>query len=148
MKTFAVLLLFAIASFLFPAPSYSQWKQVTGIFGNFTAQCLAAQNSGIFVGTYDGIIVSRDSGTTWSQLTGGFPQYTPVYSLLAFGGQIFAGTDGIYASTDDGASWHASGTGFLDYCTAFVTNGGDIFRSVDLQRRVSVVGYRGDVERG
>lgn len=81
------------------------WNSV----GNIPSQqlnCLLLNGNSFFVGSLDGILVSRDKGASWSLTNSG--RFTT--SLTKMGQTLFAGTDkGVYVSTDDGITWSTAG---------------------------------------
>ncbi|MCL5267107.1 MAG: hypothetical protein M1469_03260, partial [Bacteroidetes bacterium] len=74
--------------------------------------CFSVLNGNIFAGTYHGIFVSTDEGSSWHADNAGLPIiYTghppTITDLVVEGGNLFASSGGpdIYRSTNGGASW-------------------------------------------
>ncbi len=95
--------------------SYSQWINCNGPYGG-SIFALEDNSELVIVGTYNGVFVSTNNGTTWTQRNFGIPQ-VPITTLLVKGNTIFAGTEvlsgvgGIYKSTDNAISWEPANNG-------------------------------------
>lgn len=91
--------------------------------------CFAVRDSLMFAGTSgNGVLLSRDAGSTWGQANNGFPTYQTsippfVRSLVLLpaadiSGQVylFAGLSdfGVYRSTDYGGNWKESNNGLVE----------------------------------
>jgi hypothetical protein len=82
------------------------------IEGAYHLQAVAISGTRLFAGTYNGVFLSTDNGTSWtaSGLTD-----TSVYALAVSETNLFAGTGyGVFLSTDNGTSWTAVNTGLTD----------------------------------
>lgn len=106
-KTVRTALIFGALCFTLNA----QWVQTSGL-SQHTVLSLAALDSILFAGTYNGVYLSSDNGDHWSA-TGSLPfPSTRVLSLSVMPGLVFAGTDaGVCRSGDKGASWQAADSG-------------------------------------
>jgi gliding motility-associated-like protein len=81
------------------------WNKV-GSIPTQQLNCLLLNGSSFFVGSQNGIFVSRDKGASWSLINTG--RFTT--SLTKMGQTLIAGTNkGIYISNDNGISWLAAG---------------------------------------
>lgn len=111
----------------------SSWQQVN--IGLTTNQvfCMAAGDSGIFIGTDRGVFLSTNNGTNWQAVNSGIAT-SSVFALALLssgtgGPNIFAGTvysgvtakGSIFLSTNNGSSWPRVNSGLVDssvYCLA------------------------------
>jgi hypothetical protein len=88
----------------------------------------AADSASIFVGTDDGLFISRDNGDHWTQSNGGMLGQVRVSSLYVYpnnsgtttifiGPILFGdgGKSGVFYSVDNGASWKEMNSGLFDY---------------------------------
>jgi hypothetical protein len=109
------LLSFFASVVLFGAQSLqAQWIQTNGPSGGGVT-CFAVDGSNLFAGTYNGVFLSTNNGTSWTAVNTGLTN-TIVLSLAVNGSNLFAGTDGggVFFSTNDGASWTAVNTGLTN----------------------------------
>jgi len=89
------------------AAPHAQWVQTAGP-ANRTVLSLAARDSFVFAGTYNGAYVSRDSGMHWTVAGTVSPTAGRVPSLALAANAVVAGTEaGVFRSLDNGASWIA-----------------------------------------
>lgn len=88
-------------------------KNISGV-----VQAVAVQDTLLYIGTSNGIAVSRDYGKTWKTLNNGLDNHD-VRCLLVVGNTLYAGTggagaaglskSGVYCSTNNGVSWRFIG---------------------------------------
>ena len=106
-----------------------KWEQIDSGFGA-TSITFAGDNF-IFVGTAEGIYLSRDNGLNWVPANTGLA--VPVVQALAVGvqGEIYAGTDGggLYQSTDFGTNWVLTDKGLTSNSILAIAKGinGELF---------------------
>jgi len=103
----------------------------------YTLQPIA---SSIVAGTNNGIMISRDYGSTWEKTGNGLPR-TTINCSLATMGKVFVGTNtGIYVSTDGGYNWTEADSGVsnkyiwsmaADDSVIYVGSSLGIYRSTD-----------------
>jgi hypothetical protein len=93
---------FAAAFFLGIVPVSAQWTQHNGPWaGQVTG--LAAKNGTVFAGTFCGLFMSTDNGTTWTR---GDCPIGGIISLAVKDSAVYAGTFGAFMVTrDNGKSW-------------------------------------------
>src|SRR5512136_3052368 len=131
----------ALAAVLLSPDASGQWVQTDGPYtGRF--ETFACFGNRLFVGTsYNGILVSSDSGATWADASPGL-EYTygqsthvpSVHSLVALGSNLFAGTyfAGVYWSADGGVSWIPVNSGLVNKnVNALCVNGATLFAGTD-----------------
>jgi photosystem II stability/assembly factor-like uncharacterized protein len=92
--------------------SGKSWNAVnSGLTSNNSKQVtsFASVESNLFVGTYDGVFRSIDTGATWTKVDPGWPATPWVKSLAVIGSALFAsvsnGQKAIFRSTDNGTNW-------------------------------------------
>ena len=108
--------------------SNAQWVQTNGPYGG-RVECLAASGTNLFAGTYVGVFLSTNNGTSWTEVNSGLTN-TNVRSLAVSGTNLFAGTHGggVFLSTNNGASWTAVNNGLVSpFVYAFAVSGGNLF---------------------
>ena len=98
---------------------------------SFYINTLAESGTSLFAGTYSGVFLSTDSGSSWNSLNAG--NYD-IAALVVSGNYIFAGTygNGIIVSTNSGNTWASSSTGLPDErlsISALFVRGENIFAS-------------------
>ena len=79
----------------------------------FQIFALIANDSNVFAGTYNGVLISSDNGKTWTPANTGLPDTSTVLTFAMSGNTIFAGTNGngIFFSSNNGKSWTAFNSG-------------------------------------
>jgi hypothetical protein len=83
------------------------WAKKNSGLTDTTVYSLAFSGSNIFAGTYSGVFLSTNSGTSWSLKKTGLTN-TVVQSLTVNGFNIYAGTQGgVFLSTNNGTGWTA-----------------------------------------
>jgi photosystem II stability/assembly factor-like uncharacterized protein len=77
-----------------------------------TAFAFGAQNK-IFVGTYEGVYLSTDDGTSWTARNTGIENIHITTLIVDSNGELYAGSleDGIFYSSDQGITWTSRNTG-------------------------------------
>jgi hypothetical protein len=129
MKYLVVFILLQFLGF-YNSVSQAQWVQTTGPYKGIVT-CFALSGTNIFAGTYGGVYLSTNNGTSWTQTNYGLP--TMNSDLLAFaisGTYIFAGTFyGVFLSTNNGTIWTAVNNGLPNYSQiyALAVNGTNLF---------------------
>jgi hypothetical protein len=96
-----------------PGGLYRSWaKADSGLMADVVLS-VAAGNTGIFVGTSNGIYLSVDTGKTWTGMFQGIPPGVSVDALVASGPNFFAGSTahGVWRSTNGGTAWVKSNNG-------------------------------------
>ena len=95
-----------------------QYVLPTHTNGYYSVTSLAVSRTRSFVGAWDGLYVSIDSGETWSDFTTGlsldhWPDGGAVGPIIISGQSLWVGTsyNGVIRSTDDGATWAEVNTG-------------------------------------
>lgn len=107
----------------------AQWIQTDGPNAGFV-ECLVAQDSNIFAGTWDGgVFISTNNGISWNNL--GLTNLN-VFSLQILDSNIFAGTlSGAYRSTNSGISWFPVNSGLTgNFVSSFARIGNNLFAGV------------------
>lgn len=69
------------------------WSLISGTTNLGTISALLINNSGIFVGTYNGVYLTSDNGKTWMEINTGLTN-TSINAFAREGGNIFAATGG------------------------------------------------------
>jgi hypothetical protein len=69
---------------------FAQWVQTNGPYGGFVLSLAISENN-IFTGTWDGIFLSTDNGSSWNAVNNGLTDLY-VRALAISGNNIFAGT--------------------------------------------------------
>jgi hypothetical protein len=105
----------------------ASWTSVNNGLTNTAVRALAVIDTSLFAGTWGGVFVSTNSGTSW--IDGSTILSIHVLSLAVCGGNLFAGTDGgIFLSTNNGASWTKVNTGLTNnYVKALAVFGTNLF---------------------
>jgi photosystem II stability/assembly factor-like uncharacterized protein len=102
-----------VIKFIFPIllltsyESTAQWKQMSnGLYGNWITSLINV-NGNLFVGSFGGVFMSNDNGSTWKPMNIGLESLSVNY-LAASGNFLFASVAGIgiYHSNDNGLSWN------------------------------------------
>lgn len=108
--------------------SFAQWQQTNGPYVVPIPNCITSDGTNVFIGTWSGVLLSTNNGSTWTQMNNGLTNIR-VESLAISGGNIFAGTgDGVFLSNNNGTSWTAINIGFTNFLvTALAVNGSNIF---------------------
>jgi len=106
-----ILLLAAIFTISF---ANAQWVQTS--LSNNNVFNITINGNNIFAGTYGGIYLSIDEGSTWNSVNNGIPASSFVYAIAISGNNIFAGIygKGVYLSTNNGNSWAAVNNGLTN----------------------------------
>ncbi len=103
------------------------WSAVNSSVGE-SVFSLLVNGSCLFAGTYGGVQLSTDNGTSWTQTA--LTAYR-IGALAVSGTSIFAGAyygDGVFVSTDNGTSWTAVNSGLAETnITALAANGSNLF---------------------
>jgi ligand-binding sensor domain-containing protein len=105
----------------------AQWQLANGPYGGSIAS-LATSGSNIFAGTYSGVFLSTNNGTSWSQVNNGLTNLN-INSLAISENNIFAGTyGGVFLSNDNGTSWTEVNNGLTNNSIMeLAINGTNIF---------------------
>ncbi len=124
---------------LFMSPdNASNWSKMN-IKTNPGINVITISGNNIFVGTFSGVLLSTDKGSTWA--SAGLTSAN-VMSLVVKGNSVYAGTSiGVFISTNNGISWSAENTNLTcpkvnaltisgDTILAGTKNGG-VFFSID-----------------
>ena len=108
-------------------PLHAQWLQTNGPYGGIV-QCFAVSGTNLFAGTYGGVFLSTNNGTSWTAVNTGLTN-TDVFSFAVSGTNLFAGTNGgVFLSTNNGTSWTAVNTGLTNtYVRSFAVSGTNLF---------------------
>jgi hypothetical protein len=103
----------------------SQWVQT--ICPDSWINSFAVSDANLFAGTWNGVYLSSDNGTSWNAVNSGLTS-TDVSCFAIMGKNLFAGTynNGIYVSTNNGMNWTFSGL-TNTWVTAFAVCGNSIF---------------------
>ena len=118
---------------IFPPAAPAQWVPTGGPYGGHV-NSIAVAGTNIFVGAYDGVFLSTDSGTSWKSANTGLPN-TIVVALAVSGTSLFAGTagGGVFRSTNKGTGWEAASTGLTTaYAEVFALSGNTILAGTDI----------------
>jgi ligand-binding sensor domain-containing protein len=99
---------------------------------NTDVQALAISGTNLFAGSWSGVFLSTNNGTSWTEVNTGLTN-TYVKALAISGTNLFAGTEsGVFLSTDNGTSWTAANTGLANTRVhAFAILGTNIFAGTD-----------------
>src|ERR1035437_1502135 len=133
-RTLIVLILFLLKTQLI----YPQWVQTNGPYGGLI-NCLAVSGTNIFAGTYFGVYLSTNNGTSWTAVNNGLTNYQ-VISLAVNGNNIFAGTAGynggldgyVFFSSNNGTDWVPVLGGIPQVSvTALAVSGNNIYAGTD-----------------
>jgi hypothetical protein len=91
----------------------ANWTQISSADSDIDILSIVMSNSNIIAGTWNGLYLSTDGGTTWNAVTpAGIPADTAIWSLALIDTTLFAGTTGdIYKSSDDGNTWTEANSG-------------------------------------
>jgi Secretion system C-terminal sorting domain len=129
MKYLVVFILLQFLGF-YNSVSQAQWVQTTGPYKGIVT-CFALSGTNIFAGTYGGVYLSTNNGTSWTQTNYGLPTMNSDLLALAISGTyIFAGTFyGVFLSTNNGTIWTAVNNGLPNYSQiyALAVNGTNLF---------------------
>lgn len=106
---------FAAASFFLSSKIYISsnnginWTVASGSLTLISS--IIGNEPNLFIGTYQGVGISTNSGTNWSSC--GLQQFW-IYDFAVSGSNLFAGTDtgGVYLSTNNGTNWIPKNEGF------------------------------------
>ena len=83
----------------------------SGPYGG-VVECFAVSGTNLFAGTYDGVNLSTNNGTSWTAVSNGLHTNPNVWSLAVSGPNLFACAGiGVYLSTNNGTSWTAVSNG-------------------------------------
>lgn len=107
----------------------AQWQ--TDSIGSM---CIAASNSNVFIGRYDGVFLSINNGSTWTPINNGLQADSNICTLTINGATIFAGTyhGGVFYSANNGGLWTATNAGLPNQrVNSIAINGTDIFVGMD-----------------
>ncbi len=95
--------------------SHAQWVQTSSGLPNTEVISFASSGANLFAGTYAGVFLSTNDGTTWAAVNYGLTgadKETYVNALAFLGNNLFAGTDGgVFISTNSGGSWTPANAG-------------------------------------
>ncbi|MGD1046900.1 MAG: T9SS type A sorting domain-containing protein [Bacteroidota bacterium] len=96
-------------------PLHAQWVQTnSSSYPDPDIHSFAVLGANLFVGTYDGIFLSTNNGTSWTVVDSGLTNID-VYVLVANGTNLLAGGFGVFLSTNNGTSWTAVSRGLPTY---------------------------------
>jgi ligand-binding sensor domain-containing protein len=105
----------------------AQWVEKNdGLYGG-SINSLIANGTNLFAGTYRGVFLSSNNGTSWALASYGFPTNTSA-AFAVSGTSLFLGTygNGVFRSTNNGSTWVNVGlTGKT--VRSFAVNGSNIF---------------------
>jgi photosystem II stability/assembly factor-like uncharacterized protein len=101
-----------------------------------TTFAFGAQNE-IFIGTYEGVYISTDNGTSWTARNIGIENIHITTLTIDSNGGLYAGSleDGIFYSSDEGVTWTSRNTslGSLFINSLEIAPNGDIFAATQDQ---------------
>ncbi|MCX6145244.1 MAG: T9SS type A sorting domain-containing protein [Ignavibacteriales bacterium] len=123
LRVIPLILLSSFCTHFLPA----QWLQTNGPYGG-KVNCFTVSGTNLFAGTYGGVFLSTNNGTSWTAVNTGLN--TSVLSLAVSGTNLFAGTSGggVFHSTNNGTSWTAVNTGLTNtYVFALAISGANLF---------------------
>ena len=94
--------------------SNAQWQKIKGSVSG-KINCFAVDSMNIYVGTEDGVFISKNNDSSWTAASTGLTN-KKIQSLAISGTNIFAGTagGGMFLSTNKGASWSAVNSGLTN----------------------------------
>jgi hypothetical protein len=83
------------------------WTQISSTDSDIDVLSIVMVNSKILAGTWDGLYLSTDGGTTWNAaLPTGIPADIAILSIVMIDTTLYAGTTGnIFKSLDNGNTW-------------------------------------------
>ena len=90
---------------------------------------IATSGTNIFAGSYGGVYLSTDYGTSLNPMINGLTELN-IYSLAISGSEVFAGTDGgdVFLSTDTCKNWNPLNNGLTNRAVkALAISGANIF---------------------
>lgn len=98
----------------------ASWTSDTTGMGEMSVAAVAANGTGLFAGTGDGIFRSTDNGSSWTQFA--FHD-TSITALLSYGNYLFASSplSGLFLSTDNGSNWVRISTMIGSFPDPYVT---------------------------
>jgi len=83
----------------------ASWIELTGVKSmTYSTSFPYAAGNALYIVSSEGLVKSRDGGTTWVAASNGLPDKFPS-RLFTVGNTLYAAMRGLYKSTDDGASW-------------------------------------------
>ncbi len=103
------------------------WQSINNGLTPFDGGCLAFKGTDIYLGTYDGLFLSTDTGSSWSMVT----TFVNIKDVLIKGNDLFVctGADGVFRS-QNGGSFTTVNTGITNLLTNNMTiKGTDLFVS-------------------
>jgi len=112
MKSRAAIFIVGIAMlFSLAQRSGAQWTKV-GSPGDGWITALAISGTSFFAGTFEGVFLSTDNGTSWTAINSGLPKKLDVSCFAVMGTNVFAGTDyGVFLTANNGSSWKPVNSG-------------------------------------
>lgn len=108
-------------------PLQAQWIKTNNLGTDGYYYSFAVSGSNLFAGSFSGITVSTNNGTSWSaNINVG---YTAVLALAVSGTNLYAGTTGgVYHSTNNGTNWHIDTVGLTSpYVNALAVSATNLF---------------------
>lgn len=128
-----ILLIFAAALFYTTFVS-AQWQSKN--LDSVVITCLNTTDSRIFAGTYGGVYISGDFGSTWTYYN--ISHTYPLYAMATNGNTLFAGiSNGLRISTDNGNTWSAVNALINFPVHDVMVHGGNIFTASQLGVHIS-----------
>ncbi|MCB0728574.1 MAG: T9SS type A sorting domain-containing protein [Ignavibacteriae bacterium] len=112
-----------------PNLSEAQWVHAGSPGGNLTIYSFASAGQNLFAGTYGGVFLTTNGGSTWTSVNNGFPAIH-VYALIFIGSELYAGTfgSGVFRSNNNGKSWNSLNSGLTNLnILSFVKSGSNLF---------------------
>ena len=96
---------------------------ISGLSNDIRIECIAVQDSIVFIGTDSGLFSSSDYGYSWINKIDGFQYYNWINFIAVIDDYLFInlGYDGILLSSDKGDSWESVNNDFdvFDICSFF-----------------------------
>ncbi|MFX0196532.1 MAG: WD40/YVTN/BNR-like repeat-containing protein [Candidatus Hodarchaeota archaeon] len=114
--------------------SGAQWTKV-GSSGDGWITALAVSGTSFFAGTYEGVFLSTDNGTSWTAINSGLPKNPDVSCFAVMGTNVFAGTSyGVFLKVNNGSSWKPVNSGLPEDPDAdvwcFAVSGPNLFAAI------------------
>ncbi len=109
-------------------------KNISGLSNEIRINCIAVQDSVLFIATDTGLFSSSDNGYNWSSLIEEYEHDNWVDFIVAIDSNLFIniGYSGILLSTDKGVSWNEVNNGFYDsYIETFFSIGNNLIAITD-----------------
>ncbi|MBV6478426.1 MAG: hypothetical protein HGGPFJEG_01181 [Ignavibacteria bacterium] len=124
---------FGLCIVLYANTLKSQWVYCNGPGNDLIVYCFASSGNKLFAGTYSGVYLSTNIGSSWTAVNNGLPAER-VYGLVFSGPNLLAGivlggaSGGVYRTTNNGTSWTPSNSGLTNLeVTTLAVFGNDVF---------------------